>query len=271
MKIKRITATFLAVLALILILPLSTFAAEKEYVYITVEKFTLGQGFILEPTRFELAEGETAQSLLEKAIASNKLVIVESQYGDYIDGIKDGDTTEAVIPQYILDEITGEEVTGRAAEGILSGLDYTSQGGWLYAVNNEAAVVAMGACELKANDVVRFFFSVYGYGTEVGFGFDFETNQSDASYIDMANRDELIKIVADKKADDDSADLSGELSLLANLEATQAELDEAADSLSGGDVITPPATGDFRFCILLITLAVSGIGVVVAVKKKVVR
>ena len=237
---------------MICILPISTFAVEKEYVYLSIEKFSIGQGSILEPTRFEISADETVQSLLEKAVAADKLIIVSSQYGDYLDGIKDGDERAAAIPKFILDEIKTETVGDRAVKGTLSSLDYTSQGGWFYAVNNEAGAVAMGECKLKDGDVVRVMFSVYGYGTDVGFGYDFETQKSDASYIVMPNRDELIKAIANSNNNENSI-----LGVLQNLQSTKTQIDSAVKMVN--EPTTTPNTGNCMIWVAFMAVLLSAV------------
>ena len=255
---KKIISITIVCLLLLCIMPINIFAAEKAYVYLSIEKFSIGQGSILEPTRIEIGADETVQSLLEKAVASDKLVIVNSQFGDYLDGIKDGDNTQADIPQFILDEIKNETVGERADNGTLSSLDYTSQGGWFYAVNNEAGAVAFGECKVNDGDVVRILFSVYGYGTDVGFGFDTQTQKSDASYIEMPNRDELIKAIADTKNDKAVA-----LTVLQNLVSTKSQIDDAVKALN--QTTQTPPTGD---CLLWVAVTTAFISAVAFLKLK---
>ena len=251
---KKIVSVIAITLIILCIIPISTLAAEKSYVYLSIEKFTIGQGFILEPIRIEIGTDETVQSLLEKTIDSDKLIIVSSQFGDYLDGFKDDDNSEAVIPKYILDEIKNETVGGRAVKGSLLTLDYTSQGGWFYAVNNEAGAVAFGECKLKAGDVVRIMFSVYGYGTDLGFGFDSKSGKSDASYIEMPNRDELIKAVADTQ---DEAKKDSALAVLQNLESTKTQIDGAVKTFS--ETTQTPQTADCMLWVFALAIVVSAV------------
>lgn len=259
---KRILSVIIICILMFCMVQVGTIAAEKEYIYLSIEKFSIGQGSILEPTRIKIDADETVQSLLEKAVDADKLVIINSQYGDYLDGIKDSDETVAAIPQFILDQIENETVGDRALKGTLSSLDYTSQGGWFYALNNEGGAVAMGECKLKDGDVVRIMYSVYGYGTDIGFGFDAQSQKSDASYIDIANRDELIKAIADAKV---GTDKNTALAVLQNLESTKVQIDGAVKALN--QPTQTPQTGDCMVWIAAISILISAVVFKKTIKK----
>ena len=77
-------------LFLCLFLGINAKAATGGKVYVTVEKFTLGQGYLVEPTEVEIAEGEKASSVLEKVLKANGYQY--SLYDEvwYLAGIKNG-------------------------------------------------------------------------------------------------------------------------------------------------------------------------------------
>lgn len=98
-----------------------------------------------------------------------------SAYGFYLSAIQDNDNSPAVIPQIILDALAKDDddvSTSRTNQGWLGEFDYTKYSGWMYTVNNTMPNVGMGNKAPADGDVVRFQFSVYGYGSDIGFGYD---------------------------------------------------------------------------------------------------
>lgn len=75
-------------------------------VYLTVEKFALGQGFVVRPLRVELDEGVNLAEMVTDEIGWRRYSntgTIESNF--YLSGVLDGDNSEAVIPQYIVDRV----------------------------------------------------------------------------------------------------------------------------------------------------------------------
>ena len=85
---------FLAVIAAICMLwifPEHTPAATNEAV-ISVEKGTLGQGYIIEPTAVTLQSGDTVKTVTERVLEANgrsALTTMNSTYGYYLQGISE--------------------------------------------------------------------------------------------------------------------------------------------------------------------------------------
>ncbi|HBL83592.1 MAG: hypothetical protein A2Y17_09375 [Clostridiales bacterium GWF2_38_85] len=256
---KALSIVLLLLLMATLLVTAVSAQTDGGYVYITVEKFAVGQGYILEPTRLALEDGDTAWSVLVRAMGEDNLIVTESEWGNYLSGVKDNETREANIPQFIIDQISGEEVTSRADSSILAAYDYTTQSGWTYAVNNTGAAVSMQSYELQDGDVIRVMYTVYGYGTDLGFGYNTETQASDASYIDIADRDAVIKAVADAKTENiSSAAITVALEASSNFETSQADIDNAAVEVEAlmtdnSDTETPQ-TGDTGITMLIFVI-----------------
>ncbi|MDL2211746.1 Ig-like domain-containing protein [Erysipelotrichaceae bacterium OttesenSCG-928-M19] len=170
---------------------------EKYNVVVTVEKFTLGQGYVIEPIVVEITEGDTAAVIIDKVIKNGNISYVNSgqvdDYTFYISTINNVDSGVINIPEEIK-TMTGFE---NAYTGInkntpnLGEFSYATTAGWMYFTNNEMSNVGMGSYEAKKDDVLRLQFSLYGYGADLG-GESFGEMES----LELANKDDLIAIIA---------------------------------------------------------------------------
>ena len=213
---------------------LQRFMTHKDTVVMTMEKFTLGRGYVIEPMLVEVEEGDTAADVFMRA-AKEKGMEYRCSYSSgtfYLSTVKDNDTGEAVIPQYILDA-AGGEVSGRNTENWLGEFDYNGTAGWMIIVNNKKPTDAngfelgAGQTEVKPGDVIRWMFTVVGLGRDLGIDQIASNN-----LITAADKDALTAAVAkaDSKTKDSDA-YKAALQVLMNLQASQAEVDAALDAL----------------------------------------
>lgn len=142
-------------------------------VYVSVEEFTLGKGYLYAPQEVSITSGETAKDVLIQVLGSGNYKSNEqSAYGWYLSAIKDGSITAGEgndisgIPSYITSQ-DGIDLTSKAnTTGYLSEKDFTGTSGWTYKVNGVWASVGFGGTTLKDGDVMRVGFTVYGYGND---------------------------------------------------------------------------------------------------------
>lgn len=161
---------------------------------IDVERFTIGQGFYVEPVSVSIKEGETARQALEELLGADNLV------GDpgYLRAVKGADTGKATIPDYIVSKIGGaNSATANAYPQKYSGttlgeFDYSKYSGWYYLVNNSAPNVGMNEYKLKNGDVMRLAFTYWGTGSDIT-GIEFGSNKT---LVNIANKDSLLKAIA---------------------------------------------------------------------------
>lgn len=166
---KKIAAVFTA--AAITAVPaapvaLVVFAEETDIsVVVSVEKFTLGAGYIVEPELIRVADGTGASDAVFAVLENNG---IEAESPEYLTRIADS-STEINIPQPIVDALGGEDCIDyeKTDPDFLSSGDYTMYGGWIYTVNNVIPSVAMSDYELHDNDVIRVQFSAYGWGEDL--------------------------------------------------------------------------------------------------------
>ena len=180
--------------------------ASKGTVTLTVERFTIGQGYFVEPIKVPFEAGDNGATLLKKAIGAENFVGADS----YLEAIKGADLglDKVKIPEYIT-EISKNEVTTEAAKEYgndsngpeaLGQFDYSRYSGWMYFVNNKAPNVGITSYQPKDGDVVRFQFTVYGYGTDLSGTTWGSTNP----VVKISNKDQLTKLMAEVNADKDN-------------------------------------------------------------------
>lgn len=210
-KIINVMVSLLVLMSMFLNFSVTALAGEntttpKGYVTFSMEKFTLGLGYVIEPIKVPFYEGDNIAKLTTDLIGKGNYENTGSvESGFYLSSVKDNDTREANVPQYILDE--SGSIDGRGTEGWLGEFDYTSMAGWMYTVNNKFPNVGCSEIMPTDGDVIRWQFTVYGYGMDLGGGFagDASSGSFEGSYIKMANKDTLTKKLGEINTSQDKA------------------------------------------------------------------
>lgn len=168
-------------------------------VYVAVEKFTLGQGYVCTPIPLTITKEKyknVAAIILDVLGEGNYSNSGSIESSFYLQSIKDNDRSKVQIPKYILDKIAlgKEKVKDRSMQDWLTEMDYTSMSGWMYTVGN---VTPSGASNysydmLKDGDVIRFQFTVYGHGADLGY----DSISGGNKFYEVANKDELTAQIA---------------------------------------------------------------------------
>ncbi|MDO4288846.1 MAG: Ig-like domain-containing protein [Eubacterium sp.] len=165
-------------------------------VTVTVERFTLGQGYFIEPEEVPIYAGDTGADLLDRVLGGPDTYETKnnSSYGFYLAVIKNADTGVLDIPLYI-QEMSGYKITNEQNDGNkhypgLGEFSYSEKSGWMYMVNNSFPQVGMGYYMPEDGDVVRYQFTLWGTGKDVG-------DKYDGSGIPIADRDALTKYIAE--------------------------------------------------------------------------
>lgn len=215
-KAKRLGAILLALLLTVSTLwgtASTAYAADEPdgYVVMSVEKLTLGQGFIMEPQRVPYYKGENLAKVLDRALTS---IGREYEYtrsledGFYLAAVEDPDRPSigTTIPSYILDmwaaakavspNIKAIAHTDTSDPDFLGEFDYYSQSGWMISVNNSFPPVGAAAISAADGLVVRWQFSLIGLGGDLGGG-----GTTAAGNVEHMNRTELYTVLAAVRAD----------------------------------------------------------------------
>ncbi|RXZ82090.1 DUF4430 domain-containing protein [Paenibacillaceae bacterium] len=203
------------------------------YVTISVEKFTLGQGYIVEPIRVPLHEGDNAAAVITELLGEGGYENSGSvDSGFYLSKIYDPGAGAVNPPSYILQAIGEDQIGDRADADWLGQFDYTDQSGWMFAVNHTFPDVGASVASIKSGDVIRWQYTVYGYGGDLG-GYN--------AFYDPANKDALTKKVAEINSRTDKTEILAEdavrsaydnaYDVLTNIESSQLVVDNALKEL----------------------------------------
>lgn len=172
-------------------------AASDKYVTVCIERFTLGQGYFIEPTLVKIEDGDTAADAL-----LNLFNMYNVQYRNtgsveegtfYLQSIKDADTGKLNIPAFIT-EHDGPSNTDNDGndDDYLGEFDYSMMSGWMITVNNSMIDVGSAAYEVHDQDVIRWAFTLWGYGTDLGYSSDW----SGPAYYNEPDRTDLVRNIS---------------------------------------------------------------------------
>ncbi len=256
-RMKRLTAVLL-----LLFMTVTTFFqnckpvwadSENGIVTVSVERFSIGKGYVVEPSMISIKKGENYGSLLKRFLSSKgyKYDIYDTQYGAYLAGINNADPQDMKldIPNSILnmargngDSTLNNNLTNAYAPK-LSEFSYTPTSGWVYSINNEFPNVGIGSTFPKNGDVCRFQFTIYGTGADVS-GKD---GSNGKVYYTPADRSKLLwKVATINQARDTWFTIDGceaaynkAMKVLNNFDATEDEIALALSGLPSMEAIYP--------------------------------
>lgn len=251
---RKLLSFFLA-LALV-ISTVATFSAEEEkafdgYIYMTVERNTLGQGFIQEPVKVGYYEGDSLADITERMLGDRSTFTGDiSNY--YLEGIKDGGEPENWTSDEIPSDIKkalGGNVNGRTKDDVLQAFDYSSYSGWMFTVDNKGIDVGAGGVSYadKADtthytdgSVVRLQYTLYGYGEDVGISWGMMSFDTTNKFVD---RSDLISYVADINDQNAQSEYgtayTDAVKLLNTWNVTEEQIDNAIKALDATQESTP--------------------------------
>ncbi len=240
------------------------------HVTIAVEKFSIGQGYLVEPEIVPIYKDTTSRNFVESLLkiggenptAAKVLTDVLDKYelsyehkgtiedGFYLSAIVDTNGSKvANFSSLITDYATKNGITLKTERksSKLGEFDYSSQSGWKYTVNDEMVGEGLSQMELKDGDVVRVRFTSIGYGGDLGNNDPYVEN-----FMPITNGDELTKLIAQINSADNKEELlsaknvkaayDGAITVITNLESTQEMIDVATASLK--QAVDSPMTDD---------------------------
>ena len=240
------------------------------HVTISVEKFSIGQGYLVEPEIVPIYKDTTSRNFVESLLkiggenptAAKVLTDVLDKYelsyehkgtiedGFYLSAIVDTNGSKvANFSSLITDYATKNGITLKTERksSKLGEFDYSSQSGWKYTVNDEMVGEGLSQMELKDGDVVRVRFTSIGYGGDLGNNDPYVEN-----FMPITNGDELTKLIAQINSADNKEELlsaknvkaayDGAITVITNLESTQEVIDVATASLK--QAVDSPMTDD---------------------------
>ena len=261
---KRILSLLLALVMLLGLLPTAALAANEPFtVTISMEGLTLGQGFYLEPRTYTLDQinkltrgapliGDTVFTE-DNIVAAAALIAMLNEEniayhttgaalsGFYLSEAEGLDTGEVNVPQVIV-EGSGLSADDLTADGNddewLGEFDYSNMSGWMITVNNFMITRGAGDWPINSGDVIRWQFTLYGYGADLGHS----TGWGNEAYFASANKDALYKAYA---ASTNQKAKQVALPIMEKLDATQAEVDEALAALMAASTPDKPTATNY--------------------------
>ena len=183
--------TFAFVIACIFFFQKDVKAAEKTgTVTFSIERFTIGQGYLIEPCQVDIYDTDNIASVVDRVLTQegygyeNKGKI---QDGFYLEQIYNGDTGKVRIPSIISDGQLqpiknnagdlipiptnavndGNDYGNESGHFALGEFAYCNMSGWMYTVNN-VFPTGMSLVKPKDGDIIRLQFTLYGYGRDLG-------------------------------------------------------------------------------------------------------
>lgn len=202
----------------------------------SIEAFTIGNGYIVEPVKVPVKEGVNAARTLDQVLkgaglSCSKTGSLDSSF--YLSSIKSGTKTLNIkenIPSVLKNQL-GE--IGDFDKSSLGEFDFTYMSGWMYCVNNVFPNVGFADAYLADGDVIRTQYTL-AYGSDIGGGWG-------GSYYDTANKDRLTQLLGEfnsspkktklLKNKDVSEAYNSALETIQELDASQGSIDSAYYSL----------------------------------------
>lgn len=260
---KRFLAALIAAAMLLLCVPALAEAPQVPevpegydgYVVFGVSALTMGWGYIMYPELVPVHEGETlaavtARVFEETGRACSYYGTVEE--GFYLTGVGCEDT-DPNVPEYLMNEIlaypdwadeqfgynfgewTGEFDDDRS----LSAGEYCTMSGWMFVEDNIALSTGADATIVNIGSVYQWFFSIYGWGMDYGVSDGWGSFPLFDNPMEGVSRVEADRLLAELNADEESMERLGRdselfnnfLDALFDVNATQAEIDDAAQAI----------------------------------------
>ncbi|WP_130863591.1 S-layer homology domain-containing protein [Bacilliculturomica massiliensis] len=218
---------------------------------VSMDRNTLGQGFLIEPELVEVTKGTKASTVITELLSDKYSGVsgapaqpwkmtgsVDDSF--YLASVYDPNHGEPSFPQFILTAVGGMEKIGEGTADWLGEFDYYQQSGWMYSVgekdNSGNQFPGMGASGWRLSDgeVMRWQFTVYGYGADLN---QDNTAWGQGSIVSLGNKDALTWAVAVLNSMYKKEKLTGEaayaeaVSILTNPEAPQTAIDAAMQKL----------------------------------------
>ncbi|BBI31266.1 DUF4430 domain-containing protein [Cohnella abietis] len=244
---KKYMALYLALLMMFSVFsPTSAMAAgdissaegTKGYVTVSVEKFTLGQGYFIEPVLVPFQEGDNAAAVISELLGEGRYQSVGNvENSFYLSSVYDPGAGAVNIPSYILQALGGK-VGDRTDKDWLGQFDYYTNSGWMFAVNNSFPNVGSSAKFVENGDVIRWQYTLFGLGADLG-----ENSESHSKLIETANKDALTKKVAEINSSTHKTEILADVAVqsaynnaynaLKNMESSQSVVNTALKALVG--------------------------------------
>lgn len=167
------------------------------YFYLSMEKTTIGQGYLVKPVKVPYCKGDNLGGALVRYFNINK-IDAETGYENYgqfyLSTIVDHGKLEAEFPEYIKEyaEKNGIKFSNPRKSSELGQFDYSQFSGWVFTVDNAHSPVGASGVKVKDGMVVRWAFTVVGLGSDC-----WNTGWGDPIIPVTIDKSNVIKAIAD--------------------------------------------------------------------------
>ncbi len=211
---KKVLSILIFFAVIVAMLPQSAFAngtlltleeLREENGAISVEAYNIGQGFLVEPTLYS-KDGRCTGEITVDVLASKNIDYKGST--SYFSGFQFDDTIEPQYPEYLEPYSADFDGVGDG-NGYLEEFDYSWQAGWCYTINDWWASLGVdSSCPgdtvmdyntgetVVLGDVIRWHFTVAGYGTDCGFPGNVMAEWMGGNLFTQEDKSDLIFILA---------------------------------------------------------------------------
>lgn len=183
-----LAATGFAILVCLLF-SLNTNAATTGKVYFSVEKFTIGQGYLIEPCEVSITDGEPLSAVAERVLKANgyEPIVADTGYGWYLAGIKNANSGIVKVP--LCFENKWGDITIENDKDLEEN-DYPTYGysGWMFLQNNKGLTQGASSTQVYNGDVIALRYTLTG-GNDIGLPYS-------TTYLLLPNLDSLTKSMA---------------------------------------------------------------------------
>lgn len=205
----------------------------------SLEAFTLGGGYILEPQLVDIYEGENGAVMLDRLLTENGFTYRNTGSigsGFYLSSITHESLAAipadgSAIPQILKDKL-GSGLHGRTDEETLGEFDYASGSGWMISVNNVFTNVGFSDIYPTDGDVLRAQFTL-ALGADLGGGYSAGGGVT-TDWYPTANKGVLTTLLAKREM---VGVTQAVLDVVTKVNATQAEVDAAVEDLRAADAV----------------------------------
>ncbi|MBE7019752.1 MAG: hypothetical protein E7413_07760 [Ruminococcaceae bacterium] len=209
---KKFFSILMFLMMAVSLFPLATFAntmplvdLRENYGAISVEAYNLGQGFLVEPSLYA-KEGKSVGDITVEVLTKKNI----GYTGDtsYFSGFEFDDTIEPQYPEYLQDYIWEFEGLGDG-NGYLEEFDYSWMSGWCYTMNDwwaswgasdaypgDAIVDYNSGETVILGDVIRWHFTIKGYGCDCGFANNVMAEWMGGNLFIQEDKSDLIFLLA---------------------------------------------------------------------------
>ena len=217
---------------------------------ISLNAFTIGCGYILEPTKITLTDDYLLElanyhndnddintikeqlnigyvlkyELYKLNLTINDTDCNQSFYLNTINGFKHSNN----IPEILKDKIKESgflSITEPSNYDTLSSFDYTMGSGFMYQVNNSTPNIGMGQYKIKGGDDINIVFSL-AYGADI-----LEMSFMGIPFFEVVDRTELSELIAESKDYKNTYTYKNAINVISTLNISQEELNNAYNAL----------------------------------------